>query len=438
MKHCVVLLVLILILILAVSLPARAEQSEELFGDDLYTGSNRVALRFYTSGNDEGVTLVRTYAPCGREELIRRVVTDLLYPGIGEAALPLPEGIAVREVGISERLVILDLAKGAKELSDELRFDLIRSITQTLCGTDGCDAVLTLFEGTAASLYGLPVGAAAPDMLEGRLTWQTRSKRAAEGFTLVLPVWWPSADGKCLCGELRTLQTQPDRLTEDVLRLWEEGPGGNEEVTLGPGYSVVGSKGSVLILEAADIPADRRVCEALACTFFHCIPGIDGVRFCAKDGTELAFCSPEERLMPFGTVLHYLVPAEGGGVCVRSCAADELSAQSPRYMIARMLAYRTDEGTGFLPDTITDTDLLGVRIADGTAVLNWSARFYAACQSLYPAEESRLVYAIVNTLCQSDRIRSVRFLIEGCETQRLADTIWIMNELLPTCTDLGT
>ena len=84
------------------------------------------------------------------------------------------------------------------------------------------------------------------------------------------------------------------------------------------------------------------------------------------------------------------------------------------------------------PAGVSTQDLLGVRVENGTATVNFSANFYRLCQPLNPRQERMLVYAIVNTLCQLPPVKAVCIRIEGAEVETLAGEISLTGELLPS------
>ena len=84
-----------------------------------------------------------------------------------------------------------------------------------------------------------------------------------------------------------------------------------------------------------------------------------------------------------------------------------------------------------LGQSIYPEDLLGVKVSDGIAQINLSASFYRACQSLGERDEHNLVYAMVNTLCELEEIRAVRFYVEGQAADTLGRSIYLKSPLLP-------
>ena len=119
---------------------------------------------------------------------------------------------------------------------------------------------------------------------------------------------------------------------------------------------------------------------------------------------------------------------------LREAALSQGEARSPRALLTALFS---EELAAFLggecpvPEALDATDILGVRVRDGVATVNLSARFYSACQGLDEARERTAVYAIVNTLCGLTGVDGVRFLFEGEEVETLSEYIYMRTTLLP-------
>ncbi|MEG2857922.1 MAG: GerMN domain-containing protein, partial [Clostridia bacterium] len=83
-----------------------------------------------------------------------------------------------------------------------------------------------------------------------------------------------------------------------------------------------------------------------------------------------------------------------------------------------------------MPDSVTDADVLGVRVDDSQVLINLSGSLYRACRSLSPAMERAMIYSIVNTLCDLSGVKSVRFYFDGERVDTLAGTINLRGPLL--------
>ena len=65
----------------------------------------------------------------------------------------------------------------------------------------------------------------------------------------------------------------------------------------------------------------------------------------------------------------------------------------------------------------------------GTALVDLSETFRAACQGMGQAEERNMVYAMVNTLTEMDGVTRVRFYVNG-EPSPLAGWLFMEGEFL--------
>ena len=134
-----------------------------------------------------------------------------------------------------------------------------------------------------------------------------------------------------------------------------------------------------------------------------------------------------------GTLATVYMTAPDGSLRALGRAMSPEDALSPRMLIAPLfgepMAWE-ESVVRVIPDGLSADDLIGVRIEDGEAVLNFSAAFYAGCQRLTPQQERNLIYALVNTLTERDDVKAVRFQIEGETVPSLAHDINLLGPLL--------
>jgi spore germination protein GerM len=111
-------------------------------------------------------------------------------------------------------------------------------------------------------------------------------------------------------------------------------------------------------------------------------------------------------------------------------------AKNPRYILLRLCEgpkpYDTEAGLkGVIPPGLTDADLLGLRLENDTMLVHFSDAFRTAASALSGNEERLMIYAIVNTLCESQVVSRVRFYVAGTQPETLAGEIYLPGEFLP-------
>ncbi len=112
-------------------------------------------------------------------------------------------------------------------------------------------------------------------------------------------------------------------------------------------------------------------------------------------------------------------------------------AKNPRYLLLQLnegpRPYDTETGLkGVFPQRLTDADLLGLRLEDDTLLVHFSDAFRTAASVLSGNEERLMIYAIVNTLCESPVVSRVRFYVAGKQPETLAGEIYLPGEFLPS------
>jgi spore germination protein GerM len=112
-------------------------------------------------------------------------------------------------------------------------------------------------------------------------------------------------------------------------------------------------------------------------------------------------------------------------------------AINPRYLLLQLnegpRPYDTETGLkGVLPQGLTDADLLGLRLEGDTMLVHFSDTILTAASTLSGNDERLMIYAIVNTLCESPVVSRVRFYVAGEQPETLAGEIYLPGEFLPS------
>ena len=88
-------------------------------------------------------------------------------------------------------------------------------------------------------------------------------------------------------------------------------------------------------------------------------------------------------------------------------------------------------GASPVPEALDEMDILGVRVRDGVATVNLSARFYSACQELDEAARAHGGLRHRQHALRPHGVDGVRFLIEGEQVETLSEYIYMRTVLLP-------
>ena len=284
--------------------------------------------------------------------------------------------------------------------------------------------------------------------------------------TRVAALYFPSADGRWLVPETREISFTEDTIADELLSQLCAGPQVLEcglsiaptgTLLAGEPVLAVTSAGERVLelnldgaaLAAAESAGVQRwqVCGALTLTLCSFLTELDAVRLSVdgesitqaqREGTTFSFEEDGMRRRDFsgfiGSAASLYLANEDGELILRETALSQGEALSARALLSVLMSEEMAASLGGVspvPALIDETDILGVRVRDGVATVNLSARFYSACQELDEARERTAVYAIVNTLCGLSGVEGVRFLIEGESVETLSEYIYMRTVLLP-------
>ena len=445
-----------------------AENIEPAVGDWVADWQTEVTL-YYPAQNQLALVETRRALEVGaRQTLEECLIGALLDADVPAGARPAaPEGTALLSVRRSGNTAVVDLSAeaGAAENSQQLFF-MRAAIARTLCAACGLDAADVLINGRAASFSSLPQGALGYDETPAASIFMqlsadeelaaSGSSYSAERQTVLYAV---TADGQRLVPYVRTLTLENGGgLSAVIAALAGE---------TGDAYLPAPLPAETPLVKEArlvDLPDGRRVARltltggvipaesewmtygAIVCTLTGFIPALDGVQIYIGEGQLVRLDSPsgevvfEDGVMTramfetaIGRAVTIYMTAENGSLCALTRALAAEDVLSPRMTIAELFDEPRAWETGALrvvPDGLSIDDLLGIRIENGEAVLNFSARFYAGCQRLSEQQERNLTYALVNTLTERPDVNTVRFQFEGQTVDKLVSSISLISPLM--------
>ena len=177
------------------------------------------------------------------------------------------------------------------------------------------------------------------------------------------------------------------------------------------------------------------------------MPELDGVAFCAEGMLITEYSPAGEAYQPEMGILTreslrsrigmsvdlYFGSASGDGLKKVSRIVSPMVEHHPRMLLSMLMQAPTaaDDAVSPVPEGITTEDVLGISLQGNVMQVNLSGNFYRLSQSLDGGAEQRLVYAIVNTLCNLDGVGAVQFFVEGAQVEVLSEQIYLMVPLMP-------
>ena len=451
-----------------------SEAVEPAVGDAVAGRTVEAALYFPAEDGQSLVSVPASVFVPGGDTLPRRLVQALLEtPAPKGAQAVAPDGTSVLSVRQSGETAVVDLsieARGAR--TDRARLLMRAAIVRTLCGVGGIAAVDVLVAGRSEWPFTMPCGAGTASLASVSTQWtqaQTEDEQAKDGEVFAeraAVLYFPARDGTHIVPVVQTLTLQGRDFVSPLLEalvgvdsldpaLRPALPDSDNPLVMGADIVWLESGLRVArltfdgnlsaILERARLSAWQTY-AALTCTLTGFLPELDGIQVYLGGGQLTRVESPEGEVTLSGGVMtremfersigclstFYMTAPDGSLKQLRRAMSPE-DALSPRMLIAPLFgepAAWEENAARVMPDGLSVNDLLGVRIENGEAALNFSAAFYAGCQRLTAQQERNLVYALVNTLTERDDVSAVRFQIEGETVSTLVHEISLIGPLM--------
>lgn len=413
-------------------------------------------------------TLTLSYEQHPAETILRAL---LAHPGnnrvkaLGGAAKLTLAG--ANPVELSGGVCTVNLSASALQLTSQELYTTALAIAATLCDMEGINYVNLLVAGTPIAMDvggNLPLGALSSNLSqELPVLWEQFSARrtpvgewaSATPLTATATLYFPLADGCGMIAEPRRISFPGQHPQQQVIALLDALSNGAEFI---PGAADMPDMASLQLFapEVSDLQSGgRRVtlhlgsdalqriaaagCDpacyfaAVTTTLTTFVPSLQQVCVLLGDGALTSLYSNQlgSMLFPGGlqtrtAFAHALM--DQATVCIPSqdkLAARALSlpyrhAVSPRALLLAMAA----ADVAALPANLTDADILGLAVEDGTLLVNFSDR-YAEVIRVSDMDQRLMAYGIVNTLCRQLGVRRARFFFGSKTVDSLgAELLW--------------
>lgn len=382
----------------------------------------------------------------------------------GQVPLTLSGG---NPIEVSGGVCTVSLTAAALQLSSEELYTCALSIAATLCELKDIDYVNLLIAGipVAMDVSGyLPLGSvtAHPGQELPVLWEQFTSRRTPVGelpsgtpMTATATLYFPLADGSGIASEPRRIAFPGQHPQQQVTALLEALSCGPEQLTgiadmpdfsslqlFFPEITELASGGKRVTLHLTTDAPSRIVASGcdMACFFAAVVttlttfvPSLQQVCILTGDGALTSLYSTQLGSMLFSGGLmtrqdfsHTLMEP----LNVYISAAQQLSPQmlplhyrtaaSPRMLLLAMAS----PAVAALPAGLTDADILGIAVQDGTLLVNFSQRYADVIRSS-EMDQRLMAYSAVNTLCGQMNVRRVRFYFGSNAMDSLgSDLVW--------------
>ena len=446
------------------------EPAAPVIGDEIASRTVSATLYYPSEDGQELVLETAEITVEGNKSLPLCLVEALLKGGPQAVA---PKDTSVLSVRQSGGAVVVDLSMEARGIETPRQMFLMRAaIVNTLCGAEGVSCADVLISGRALPLTALPCGAGQASAAPITVQWSqalSEAELASEGaadVSRVAMLYHPARNSRLIVPEAREIVIEDgDALGALLAAAADDGaldpavrpilPDSDaglitaaELVTLADGRHVarLTFDGNLsVILDRARVSA-WQMYASLTCTLTSFLPDLDGMQVYVGDGQLTRVESPEGEVALDNGVMHramfertigeldtIYMTASDGSLKPLSRAMRPEDAASPRMLLALLFEEPRpweEDASRVVPDGLSIDDLLGVRIEDGVATLNFSQSFYAGCQRLNSQQERNLVFALVNTLTERPAVRAVRIQIEGEALETLVHEISLLAPLV--------
>lgn len=446
-------------------------------GDSRADSAVSVSVYYADSAYSRLIPVVRSVTIGSDTTLEEAVVRAVMTAPTEENMVTLgASDIQVLSVEVSRGIVTVDLSIDARRLDSEHMHMLRAALVNSLMDTGRTTGVNVLIDGREECIVQLPAGTMNGFDCDISKVWQSAldedaqySAAAAGTETLerTATLYYGSKGGEYLLPEVHRLSVKDgdylgavlDEImrgpydTSDCMRLL---PAGRQYLRETPEIitSDDGSKIAVISFKGAsgDFFGRNGIATALAfgsltrsiCGF---VPNVDGVLYDIDGIVVSDLYDAQGRLMytfPDGIMRRGDFDSLVGDTVMLYYPADDyralkqLNVTLPRYdvnnprALLKMLMQQPG-GLGMCratPDSVTDADVLGVRIEGNQVLINLSGTFYQACQSFSPERARAMVYAVVNTMCGLDGINSVRFYFDGERVDCISSVISMRGALM--------
>lgn len=416
-------------------------------------------LTFY-----ERLTLSRDQHPA--EAILRALLTHEGNNRVRSLGGALPLSLSgANPVELSGAVCTVNLSANALMLSGEDLYTAALCIAATLCELEDVQYVTVLVAGTPVAMDvsgNLPLGA-----LNARLgqelpvLWeQLISRRTPVGelpshtpLTATAALYFPLEDSSGIAAEPRRLTfpgQHPQQMVVELLHALSNGaelldnaadmPDLNALLLFVPEVTDLENGGRRATLHfTADVQDRLRalgcdpacVFASITTTLTTFVPSLQQVCIQVGDGAltslysdtlgSLLFPGALQTRASFSHALRgqstIFIPEEGR-LSTRTISLPYRSADNPRSLLLRM------SSLGAIPEGLTDADILGLSVQDGTLLVNLSSRYADIIQDS-PADQRLTAYSMVNTLCDALELRRVRFYFGSTAMDHLGgDLVW--------------
>ena len=371
--------------------------------------------------------------------------------------------IVARSMEVSGGVATVDLPARVRTLSQETLYAMRMAIACTLTEFSDIQAVNVLIGGREEGFdlgATLSVGALyrPADLEVGAAYARLDGLRQAGGaFTQTVTLYLPTADGRFVLPRVHSIdyaQMKPIEYLYTLLdELGMESGGGGGIASMPSPMLFINEMPEIVRTEdgayrAIEIRFEAAIDEALASsgltrgtflavlthTLMGAIPGVEGLKVHIGDEVVTSLAAqqtPDGRALSFAQVLAtrddflsyigvpvtvYAIDSERGGLVAEQRVLAHDKSRSPRALLETLVAMWGDRAA---TAPLTGEDILAVSVNGEEIGVNLSQAFADALRALDGKDAKAAVYAMVNTLTETNRRGSVAFFFDGVQMEEV-------------------
>ena len=431
-------------------------------GDERATGLFRPFIYYADLSGEIFQPRTRVLSAHAEEDYIKRLAEEVLNtPSSGALAVaPKDTRILATETGNTLSLVRL---LPSSSLTQKEVYLLSSALSKTVFENTDVEGVSLMLSDRALTLGNLPLGVITEET--DLNAYFSEDKPAPGGtYTRNVSLYYPAADGEHMLAQTASVGINVSDPVSSLLSALCRAPETEAACSLRlnpetafekPSEYTINANGdrilNLFLTESAlsSLSSGKHTLSqafaAITLTLTTFLPETDGVsiRFPSGQVTEATLAKGEKARFENGILTRSaFAPLIGECVNVYSPGAGEFLTTETRVLpLTDLLSVRirlgcvfesskTRASASFFPEGVTERDILGIRVADGTAHIHLSGDLYRKCQAFSRMEEELFVYSIVNTLTELDAVSGVRFYVEGETVSVLTRYVHIESTLL--------
>ncbi|MGI6663980.1 MAG: GerMN domain-containing protein [Christensenellaceae bacterium] len=403
----------------------------------------RITLHVYQEDTEKLAVSTKEITPNAKKSkatlVFEQFVEAMNLSGIGKHRVSL----VLDQVVVSGDIAIIQLRSGIY-LLDWLHYVIATAAANTALENLPVQYAYVMIDGYSTQVAGVPTGLlkkSSPDVLAQYQALEIQNEALVSSYTVQLPLFYVDEETGYLLPHVREVVLQKDgtlegntkTLLQEMAVHWQELDENGEKPAVIKQESWTRQRETeeheedVFVTKEADMVSflqaeqfmirDERIQSKLVAIFLTIMP-------LQKDARQMSFYlydTPysigwELAIRLIGTNLTLFFPeTELRALVERKKAVPAIQAHLWDTYLEELRTGVTDEDglLSALPEGMGKRDLLSVQKLGTQLEINFSAEFERSLDKLPPEHQLMCIYAIVNTMCNIEGIRTVRFLREG-------------------------